>query len=179
MRYFRDAFRTRQENTFVSLHNKPCYAASASEGSLEPCGRKTPYLRHSSTRLVSLLHVAPVSSCQRVFQTVRDDSGFNGQFQVEVFSPIDELLSVNPNLLQKVLKHPEVRENEDSQCHRLLRRGNMSLTSCEEEDLSNASGRSSAFLQRTCIPAQPSTDCSLILPMMSSRPPHIHQQTHH
>lgn len=121
-------------------------AASASESSVEPCGRKTPHLRHSSTRLVSLLHVAPVSSRQRVFQTVRDDSGFNGQFQVKVFSPIDELLSVNPNLLQKVLKHPEVRENEDScQRYRPPTRGNMSLTSCEEEDLSNTSGRSQSL----------------------------------
>lgn len=68
------------------------------------------HLWHSSSGLVSLFHIAPVSSSQRVLQAIWDDSGFNGELQIEVFSSVNELLSVNPDLLQQILKHAELRE---------------------------------------------------------------------
>lgn len=58
---------------------------------------------------MSFFYISPVSSSQGVFQAIRDDSGFNGQLQIEVLPSVDELLSINSDLLQQILKHAELR----------------------------------------------------------------------
>lgn len=72
------------------------------------------HLRHSRSRLVSLLHVAPVPCGQRVLEAVRDDPGLDSQLQIEVLPSVNELLGVDADLLQKVLEHPAAaRGNEE------------------------------------------------------------------
>ena len=63
---------------------------------------------------MGLLHVAPVACGQRVLEAVRDDACLDGQLQVEVLPPVDELLGVDADLLQQVLEHPG---NEEEVVH--------------------------------------------------------------
>lgn len=73
---------------------------------------------------MSFFHISPVSSSQRVFQAIWDDSGFNGQLQVEVFSSVDELLSIKSDLLQQILEHAELRGKTGQNKYLLVNRSN-------------------------------------------------------
>lgn len=97
------------QTSSVVLTSKP-HLTNERHTAVRSDGGRCSHLWHSGSSLMSLLHITPVSSSQRVLQAIWDDSGFNGQFQIEVFSSVDELLSVNPDLLQQVLKHAELRE---------------------------------------------------------------------
>jgi len=66
-----------------------------------------PYLRDASTGLVCFLLIAPVTSRQRVFQTVGNDSRLNCQLEIEVFAAVNELLSVHSYLLCQVPEQPK------------------------------------------------------------------------
>lgn len=54
---------------------------------------------------MSFLLVTPVSSCQRIFQTVWNNSCFNCQLQVEIFPSVNELLCIYSHFLQQILEH--------------------------------------------------------------------------
>lgn len=83
-------------------------------------------LRHSGPGLVSFLDVAPVASGQRVLESVWDDARFDGELQVEILPSVYELLSVDSDLLQQVLKHPKHRQKDNgllkpkSHLHKIL-----------------------------------------------------------
>jgi len=65
------------------------------------------HLRDTGTSLMCLLLVTPVAGCQRVLQTVGDDSCLNRQLKIEVFAAVDKLLSVHAYLLRQVPEQPK------------------------------------------------------------------------
>jgi len=60
---------------------------------------------------MSLLLISPVPSRQRIFQTISDDPRLDCQLQVKIFATVNELLSVQTNLLRQVPKQPGVVMN--------------------------------------------------------------------
>jgi len=57
---------------------------------------------------VSLLLVTPVTSRQRVFETISDDSRLDCKLKVKVFSTVDKLLSIQTYLLCQIPEQPEI-----------------------------------------------------------------------
>lgn len=73
---------------------------------------------------MSFFNISPVSGSQRVLQAIWDDSGFNGQLQIEVFSSVNELLSIKSDLLQQILKHAELSGKTGQSQYLLVNRSN-------------------------------------------------------
>ena len=67
------------------------------------------YLRHTSSGLVSLLLVAPVTRGQRVLETVRNNTRLDGQLQVKVFPTVNELLGIDPYFFGQILEESEMK----------------------------------------------------------------------